>query len=130
MDGIPLKRIKTDVKVYPELCVICQLKTKQNTTTSEIGRRQVIKAAGIRNGSMSERIQLLDSAIYTMERTLASISTTNKSDEGVVDEEKIVKSVSNTQRTTCSVSTPRTAPCGAEVDVIALSAVTRNIVDI
>ena len=129
MDGIPLKRIKTDVKVYPELCVICQLKTKQNTTTSEIGRRQVTKAAGIRNDIVLERIKLLDSAIfvyhssnkcfktYTMEKTLTSISTTNKSDQEVVDDEKIVESVSNKQRTTRSVCTPRAAPCGAEVDV-------------
>ena len=60
--GIRLKRVRTEslVEVDPCKCIICQEKTSDATSSSEVGRNRIIEAASIRNDDVSRRVNSVD----------------------------------------------------------------------
>ena len=71
MEGIPLKRIKLDGQenIYDAAkCIICQIETATNTTSTENGRNNIKLAADIRKDDVADRLEKADknSFVYHM----------------------------------------------------------------
>ena len=58
MEGVPLIKVKT-CNYKPDLCIICQKKTKLKPSSADTGRKIIIDAANSKQNEVYERLQNL-----------------------------------------------------------------------